>query len=138
MNRTYRYPPALRVPGLFGSMLAGGILLGSVLAEIEAADVPDLILHGLGILVAAIILWLGLEFGMRRVALTEDGLSVRLLRERTIAWAEVREVRDSLFGAALIVPKRGLPIVVWPFLEEFGALIDALARHAPAGKSIAL
>ena len=32
MSRTYRYPPALRTLGLFGSMLAGGILLGSVLA----------------------------------------------------------------------------------------------------------
>ena len=135
MNRAYRYPPALRVLGLFGSMLAGGILLGSLLAEIEAADVPDLILHGLGILVAAMILWLGLEFGMRRVALTPGGIATRLLRERVFTWRDVRGVRNGFFGILVITPKRGLPIVVWPFLEDFGALIDALARFAPSHKS---
>jgi hypothetical protein len=138
MNRTYRYPPALRAPGLFGSMLAGGILLGSLLAEIEAADAPDLILHGLGILVATMILWLGLEFGMRRITLTEGGLSVRLLRERPIAWKDVRDVRESVFGALIIAPKRGWPIIVWPFLEEFGLLVDSLARIAPSRESITL
>jgi hypothetical protein len=125
MSRTYRYPPALRTLGLFGSMLAGGILLGSVLAEIEAADVPDLFLHGLGVIVGMAILWLGLEFGMRRITLAPDSISARLLRERVIAWNDVREVRSGLFGTLVISLRRGAPIVVWPFIEDFSALLDA-------------
>ncbi len=126
MNRIYRYPPTLRVLGLFGSMLAGGVLIGSVLAEIEAADAPDLILHGIGMIAGAILLWLGLELGMRRITLAPDGISTRLLGERTIAWSAVREVRDGPFGALIIVSRRGAPIVIWPFLEEFTALITAI------------
>ncbi|HLF27610.1 MAG TPA: hypothetical protein VJG32_14845 [Anaerolineae bacterium] len=126
MNRCYRYAPTLRVLGLFGAMLAGGVLLGSVLAEIEAADAPDLILHGLGAIAGAIILWLGVEFGTRQIRPTPDGLSTRLLRERMLAWRELRQVRESLFGALLILPKRGLPIVIWPFIEDFGALLAAI------------
>ena len=126
MNRTYRYPATLRGLGLFGSMLAGGILLGSVLAEIEAADMLDLILHGIGVIVGAVILWLGIEFGTRRITLTPIGISARLLRERTIAWADVRDVRDGPFGTLIVLPKHGLPIVIWPFLEEFNALLDAI------------
>ena len=133
MSRTYRYPPALRVLGLFGSMLAGGILLGSVLAEIEAADAPDLILHGLGLIVGAAILWLGLEFGMRRITLAPDSISARLLHERVIAWDDVRDVRNGLFGALVISLRRGAPIVVWPFVEDFRSLLDAIdaARANP-------
>ncbi len=126
MGRTYQYSPALRVLGLFGSMLAGGILLGSVLAEIEAADVPDLILHGLGVIVGALILWLGVEFGTRRITPTPDGLSTRLLRQRSIAWDGVRSVREGPFGMLIIRLRHGLPIVVWPFIEDFYALADAL------------
>ena len=126
MSRTYRYPPALRTLGLFGSMLAGGILLGSVLAEIEAADVPDLFVHGLGVIVGAAIVWLGLEFGMRRITLAPDGLTAHLLRERAIGWGEVRDVHDGPFGTAFILSKRGVPIVIWPFMQDFDALLDAI------------
>jgi hypothetical protein len=129
VNRVYRYPPALRALGLFGSMLAGGVLLGSVLAEIEAADAPDLILHGIGAIIGAAILWLGLEFGARRIALTEAGISTRLLRERSFPWSEVRETRAGPFGVQLIFPRRGGPIVIWPYLEDFGELLEALAKH---------
>jgi hypothetical protein len=128
MGRTYQYSPSLRVLGLFGAMLAGGILLGSVLAEIEAADVPDLILHGLGVIVGALILWQGVEFGTRRITPTPDGLSTRLLRQRSIGWDGVRGVRDGPFGMLIIRLKRGLPIVVWPFIEDFSALADTLDR----------
>ena len=98
MNHTFGYPATLRVLGLFGSMLAGGILLGSVLAEIEPASVPDLILHGIGVIVGVAILWLGLEFGTRQITLTPNGILTRLVRERTIAWNEVRDSRDGPFG----------------------------------------
>ena len=126
--RVYRYPPALRVVGLFGSMLAGAILLGAVLAEIEAADPLDLVLHVIGGLVGAAIAWLGLELGLRRIALTPEGIATRLARERVLRWEEVRDVRDGPFGALLIVSKRHSLIVIWPFLEEFGELRDALVE----------
>jgi len=126
MNHTYRYPPVLRAPALFVSLLAGGILLGSVIAEIEAADVPDAILHGAGMVAGIAMLWLGLEFGMRRITPTREGISTRLLRERTIPWRVVRQVRDGPFGVLIISPKRGLPIVIWPYLEDFHALNDAI------------
>jgi len=128
VNRTYHYPATLRALALFTSLLAGGILLGSVIAEIEAADVPDAILHGVGAVAGLGILWLGLEFGMRRITPTREGISTRLLRERTIPWREVRDVRDGPFGVLIIQPKRGLPIVVWPYLEDFSALIEAVTN----------
>ena len=124
--RVYRYPPALRVVGLFGSMLAGAILLGATLAEIEAADPLDLALHAIGGLVGAAIAWLGLELGLRRIALTPEGIATRLARERVLSWEDVRDARDGPFGALLIVSKRHSLIVIWPFLEEFGELRDAL------------
>ena len=126
VKRVYRYPATLRSPALFGSMLAGGILLGSALAEIEAADVPDAILHGVGVIVGLVVVWLGLEFGTRRIALTPDGISTRLVRERTIAWRNVRDARGGPFGTLIVTARGGLPIVVWPFLEDFGALADAI------------
>ncbi len=126
MRRVYRYPAALRVLALFGSMLAGGILIGSALAEIEAADAPDAILHGIGVVAGVVIVWLGLEFGTRRITLTPAGISTRLLRERTIAWSDVRDVRHGPFGTLIVAWRGGLPIVVWPFLEDFGALVDAI------------
>jgi hypothetical protein len=126
MKRVYRYPATLRVLALFGSMLAGGILLGSALAEIEAADVADAVLHGIGVIAGMVILWLGLEFGTRRIALTADGIATRLVRERRIAWSNVRAARHGPFGTLIVTWRGGLPVVVWPFLEDFGALVDAI------------
>lgn len=107
-------------------MLAGGILIGSVLAEIESADAPDLILHGIGVIAGAVLLWLGLELGRRQIRLTPDGISTRLLGERTIAWSAVREVRQGPFGTRMVVSRRGAPIVLWPFMEGFAALVAAI------------
>ena len=126
VNRAYRYPPALRVVGLFVSLLAGSMLLGSVIAEIEAADPLDFVVHLFGALVGAAIVWLGLEFGLRRIAPTTDGIVTRLLHERIIAWREVRLVREGPLGTLLIITTRRHLIVVWPYLEDFGALIEAL------------
>jgi hypothetical protein len=127
MNRTYRYPATLRVPALFASLLAGGILIGSLLAEIEAADALDFVLHMLALIVSGAIVWLGVELGMRRITLTGDGLTTHALSERKIAWSDVREVREGLFGTLIVVFRRGGPIVVWPFLEDFGLLLEALS-----------
>ncbi|HEY4688925.1 MAG TPA: hypothetical protein VIK33_06415 [Anaerolineae bacterium] len=126
MNRAYRYPATLRVLGLFGSLLAGSILLGSVLAEVEAADPIDFVLHLLGAVVSAAILWLGLEFGARRITLTAEGIRARLIGERLIAWGDLHRVRDGPFGTWIVLPKHGLPIVIWPFLEDFGTLVESV------------
>jgi len=119
VNRTYHYSPLLRVLALFDGLLAGGILLGSLVAEIEAADLPDLIIHALGLIVSAFMLWLALEFGMRRFTPSEEGLHTRLLGERMIAWKDIQDWRAGLFHTRIIVPRR---IVVWPFLEDFESL----------------
>jgi len=132
VNRAFRYPVTLRVCGLFGSMLAGSILLGSVLAEIEAADRLDAVLHLFGAIVGVAALWLGLEFGMRRIAVGPRGVTVCLLGARQLAWSEVRGVRDGPLATVLILPRRGLPIVVWPYLEGFGELLDALTNREHA------
>jgi len=126
VNRAYRYPATLRVLGLFGSLLAGSILLGSVLAEVEAADPIDFVLHLLGAVVSAAILWLGLEFGARRITHTAEGIRARLIGERLIAWSDLHEVRDGLLGTWIVLPKHGLPIVIWPFLEDFGTLVESV------------
>jgi len=126
VNRAYRYPATLRVLGLFGSLLAGSILLGSVLAEVEAADPIDFVLHLLGAVVSAAILWLGLEFGARRITLTAEGIRARLIGERLIAWGDLHRVRDGPFGTWIVLPKHGLPIVIWPFLEDFGTLVESV------------
>jgi len=133
VNRTYRYPPMLRVPGLFGSMLAGGILLGSVIAEIEAADPIDFVLHLLGAIAGAVIVWLGLEFGMRQIAITPDGITTRLMRERRVTWSDVRVAPNGWLGTLVIIPKRGSPIVIWPYLQGFPALLDTLTEQQARG-----
>ena len=135
-ERTYRYPPVLRAPALLVSVLAGGALLGSAVAEIEAADVPDAILHGVGMLVGIAILWLGLEFGMRRVTPAREGISTRLLRERMITWREVRAVHDGPLGTLIARPKHGLPIVIWPYLEDFDAFRQAVTNSVGASTSV--
>jgi len=63
---------------------------------------------------------------MRRITLTADGIVARLLRERTIPWRKVRLVRDGPFGVLIIRANRGLPIVIWPYLEDFNALLEAV------------
>lgn len=131
MNHVYKYSPVLRVLSLFIGMLSGGILLGSVVAEIEAADVPDLILHGIGVIVGLLILWFTVEFGTRRLTPTPEGLKTRLFNEKTIVWSDIREVRDGLFDTMIIVPLRGAWIVVWPFVEDFNQLGDAMAENNP-------
>ena len=133
MNRIYRYPPALRVLSLFGAILAGGILLGSVIAEIEAADPLDFVLHLLGALVGAAMVWLGLEFGMRWIAVTPDGIVTRLVRERRIAWSDMRVVRNGWLGTLVIMLHHGSPIVIWPYLQDFAALLDALSEPHTRG-----
>jgi len=37
-------------------------------------------------------------------------------------------VRDGPLGTLIIRPQRGLPIVVWPFIEDFYVLADALKK----------
>ena len=121
--RVYRYPPALRVLGLFGSMLAGAILLGAALAEIEAADRLDFVLHVIGGLAGAAIGWLGLEFGLRRIALTPEGIATGLARPRLLRCGEVRDMRAGPLGTLLIVSKPHSLIVIWPCLQGFDALL---------------
>jgi len=53
-------------------------------------------------------------------------MTTRLLRERKIAWGDLRDARDGPFGTRIIRLKRGLPIVIWPYLEDFHALNDAV------------
>jgi hypothetical protein len=129
VNRTYHYSPLLRVLSLFGALLAGGILLGSLVAEIEAADLPDLIVHALGLIVSAFMLWLALEFGMRRFTPREDGLHTRLLGEKMIMWNDVSEWREGPLHTRIIIPQR---IVVWPFLEDFDSLDDVIQDRVHA------
>jgi hypothetical protein len=126
---TYRYPVVYRIQALFGALLASMILLGSVIAEIEAADFPDALLYAFGFVVGLSILLLGLDFGTRAITPTPQGLRVRWVRASLIPWNNVLGWRYRPLGLIHIRLRRGLGLYIWPLLERYTELLDAIDKH---------
>src|SRR5512145_338215 len=95
-TKTFRYPILYRVVALFSVVLFGFIVLGSVIAEVEAIknDGADALLHVVGFVSSIIVIIWGLDFATRSITAAPDGLHVRwLLRRSVVSWPDVMDWR---------------------------------------------
>src|SRR5512137_2412736 len=95
-NKTFRYPVLYRVVALFSVLLFGFIVLGSVIAEVEAikSDPADAVLHIVGFVSGVLLIIWGLDFATRSISTAPDGLQVRwLLRRSVVPWPDVLDWR---------------------------------------------
>ena len=126
---TYRYPAVYRLQALFGSLLFGFIVLGSVIAEVEAIQNNrlDTILHLVGFVVGLTVILLGLDFATRAFRTTPDGLQVRwALRRSTTPWSDVLGWRYLPLNLIHIRLRRGPGWYVWPLLERYSDLLNEI------------
>jgi len=129
----HRYPPAYRIQALLGALLAGAILFGSVIAEIEAANLADAILHGAGLVISLIILMLGLDFGTRAIMITSEGLQVRWVRKTFIAWQDISGWNYLPLSLIHIRTRRGPGLFIWPIFEHYSDVLAAIDQHRNDG-----
>lgn len=125
---TYRYPAAYRAQALLGAVLLGLIVIGSVLAAIEAIQHNrlDAVLHGVGFVSGLTVLLLGLDIGTRTLTATEDGLQVKGLRASMAPWSDVLGWRYLPLSLIHIRLKRGPGLFVWPILERYTELLTTI------------
>ena len=127
--KTFRYPALYRLLALFGVLLFGFIVLGSVLAEVEAIrnSAADAALHVIGFVSGiAVILW-GLDFATRSITPTPDGLHVRwLLHRSVIPWSDVLGWRYRVLSLIHIRVRKGPGVFVWPLLENYTDLLNEI------------
>ncbi|HTP08344.1 MAG TPA: hypothetical protein VMP08_08845 [Anaerolineae bacterium] len=131
-NRTFRYPIVYRLVALFSVLLFGFIILGSVLAEVEAINnsIADAALHVVGFVSGiAVIVW-GLDFATRTITITPAGLQVRwLLRRSVVRWPDVLGWRYRALSLIHIRVRQGVGIFVWPLLENYTDLLNEIDTH---------
>lgn len=128
-NKTFRYPVLYRVVALFGVLLFGFIVLGSVIAEIEAIknDRVDAVLHVVGFVSGILLILWGLDFATRSITVAHDGLHVRWLLHRSIVpWPDVLDWRYLPLSLIRIRVRTGLGIFVWPLLENYLDLLNEI------------
>lgn len=131
-ERTFRYPAAYRVVALFSALLCGFILLGSVLAEVEAIQNSrvDALLHVIGFITGAALLLVGIDFASRSFTPASDGLHVRwLLRRSVVPWPEVLGWRYLPLSLIHLQFRRRPGVYVWPLLEDYLDLLSAIDAH---------
>jgi len=131
-SRTFRYPALYRVVALFSVLLFGFIVLGSVIAEIEAIknDRADAVLHLVGFVGGILLIIWGLDFATRSITAAPDGLYVRwLLRRSLVPWPDVLDWRYLPLSLIRIRVRRGPGIFVWPLLEDYTELLDEIDAH---------
>ncbi len=110
--------------------------MGSVLAEIESANLPDAFLHAFGFGVSSIILILGLDFGTRQIEIKPDGLQSRWLRKSFIAWPQILDWSYKPLGLIHIRLKRGLGLYIWPLMEGYLEILAAIDEHRTAANHL--
>jgi hypothetical protein len=128
---TYRYPPAYRIQALFGVLLFGLIVLGSVIAEVEAIrnSRADAVLHIAGFVIGMIVVVGGLDIGTRTITTTDDGLQVRWLRSSFVLWPDIVGWRYLPLNLIHIRLRRGPGLFVWPILERYTELLGAIDKQ---------
>jgi hypothetical protein len=128
---TYRYPTAYRVQALLGALLFGFILLGSVIAEVEAIQNSrvDAVLHIVGFGIGLTVLLIGLDFGTRAITPTADGLHVRWLRSSFVRWEEIVRWRYLPLNLIHVRLRRGPGLFLWPILEHYTELLATIDKH---------
>src|SRR5512144_1747288 len=133
--KVYRYPVTYRVTALFSVLLLGFIVLGSVLAEVEAIknNRADAILHLVGFVSGILVIVWGLDFATRSITAAPDGLYVRwLLRRSRIPWPAVLGWRYLPLSLIRIRVRQGPGIFVWPLLEHYIDLLNEIDEHRAA------
>jgi hypothetical protein len=128
-EKTFRYPALYRVVALFGALLFGFILLGSVIAEVEAIKNSriDAVLHVFGFVSGTLLLVVGIDFATRSITVTPDGLQVRwLLRRSVIPWRDVLGWNYLPLSIIHLRFRHGRGVYVWPLLEEYLDLLSAI------------
>ena len=124
----YRYPAAYRVQALFGALLFGLIVIGSVIAEVEAIRTGrlDAVLHVIGFVSGSLVLLLGLDIGTRTITPTPHGLQTKWLRTSSVAWSEVTGWRYLPLSLIHIRLRHGPGWFVWPILERYSDLLATI------------
>lgn len=124
----YRYPAAYRVQALFGALLFGLIVIGSVIAEVEAIRNSrlDAVLHIFGFVFGSLILLLGLDIGTRAITVTAQGVQTRWLRTSSVAWSDVIGWRYLPLSLIHIRLRHGPGWFVWPILERYSDLLATI------------
>jgi hypothetical protein len=128
-QKTFRYPALYRVVALFGALLFGLILLGSVIAEVEAIKNSriDAALHVFGFITGVWMLLVGVDFATRSITVTPGGLQVRwLLRRSIIPWPDVLGWNYLPLNLIHLRFRQGRGVYVWPLLEDFLDLLNAI------------
>jgi hypothetical protein len=131
-NRTFRYPILYRVAALFSVLLFGFIVLGSVIAEVEAikSDPADAVLHIVGFVSGILLIIWGLDFATRSISTASDGLHVRwLLRRSVVPWPDVLDWRYLPLNLIRIRVRKGPGVLVWPLLENYTDLLNEIDAH---------
>lgn len=125
---TYRYPAAYRMQALFGALLFGVIVLGSVIAEVEAIQNSrlDAVLHIVGFVFGLTILVLGLDIGTRAVTTSEQGIQMKWLRASSVPWSDVIGWRYLPLSLIHIRLRCGPGWFVWPILEHYSDLLATI------------
>jgi hypothetical protein len=131
-QKTFRYPALYRVVALFGALLFGLVLLGSVIAEVEAIKNSriDAVLHVFGFISGMLLLLVGFDFATRSITVTSDGLHVRwLLRRSVIPWPDVLGWNYLPLNLIHLRFRHGRGVYVWPLLEDYLDLLSAIDAH---------
>ena len=134
-NRTFRYPILYRVVALFSVLLFGFIVLGSVIAEVEAikSDRADAVLHVVGFVSGMLLIIWGLDFATRSISTAPDGLQVRwFLRRSVVPWPDVLDWRYLPLNLIRIRVRKGPGVFVWPLLENYTDLLNEIDAHRTA------
>ena len=131
-KRTFRYPVLYRAVALFSVLLFGFIVLGSVIAEVEAINNSraDAVLHVVGFVSGILLILWGLDFATRSISPAPDGLRVRwLLRRSVVPWPDVLNWRYLPLSLIHIRVRKGPGIFVWPLLENYTDLLNEIDAH---------
>ena len=134
-NRTFRYPVLYRAVALFSVLLFGFIVLGSVIAEVEAikSNPADAVLHIVGFVSGILLIIWGLDFATRSISTAPDGLHVRwLLRRSVVPWPDVLGWRYLPLNLIRIRVRQGPGVFVWPLLENYTDLLNEIDAHRAA------
>ncbi len=124
----YRYPAAYRVQALFGALLFGLIVIGSVIAEVAAIQNsrPDAVLYIVGFVSGSLVLVLGLDIGTRTITTTAHGLQTKWLRASNVPWSDVIGWRYLPLSLIHIRLRHGPGWFVWPILERYSNLLATI------------
>ncbi len=135
-HKTFRYPILYRVVALFSVLLLGFVVLGSVIAEVEAIrnSRVDALLHIFGFVSGILLIVWGLDFATRSITTSPDGLHVRwLLRRSMVSWPDVLDWRYLPLSLIRIRVRKGAGIFVWPLLEDYTDLLIEIDAHRSSG-----